>query len=163
MIQGKQSGKSDEWYTPKYIFDALECEFDLDVAAPIDRTYCHVPANYFFTEDSLNLRWNGFVWMNPPFGGRNGINPWLDKIIDHGNGIGLTPDRTSTDWWKKAALKSDAILFITGKVKFIKADGSLGQQPANGTTLFAYGDRGINALKRAAKNNLGVITKKLLL
>ena len=30
-------GKSDEWYTPAYIFDALGAVFDLDVAAP-DRT-----------------------------------------------------------------------------------------------------------------------------
>lgn len=28
------AGKSDEWYTPKYIFDALNTWFDLDVAAP---------------------------------------------------------------------------------------------------------------------------------
>ena len=27
-------GKSDEWYTPKYIFDALGVIFDLDVARP---------------------------------------------------------------------------------------------------------------------------------
>lgn len=28
-------GKSDEWYTPRYIFDAIGIRFDLDVAAPV--------------------------------------------------------------------------------------------------------------------------------
>ena len=35
MIFGEsQVNTSDEWYTPKYVFDALEEEFDLDVASP---------------------------------------------------------------------------------------------------------------------------------
>lgn len=157
MINGKQSGKSDEWYTPRYIFDSLQCRFDVDVAAPSDLTHCHVPANYFITKDSLSINWTGFVWMNPPFGGRNGITPWLDKIFQHGNGIALTPDRTSTEWWRAAAIESDMVLFITGKIKFIKPDGTLGKQPANGTTLFAYGSKGVIALERACKNGLGVV------
>jgi len=72
-------GKSDEWYTPKYIFDALECEFDIDAAAPVDRTFCHVPAKRYITELSLSLSWNGFVWLNPPFEGRNDKKLWLEK------------------------------------------------------------------------------------
>jgi hypothetical protein len=38
--------------------------------------------------------------MNPPFGGRNGLAPWLDKFFANGNGIALTPDRTSAPWWQ---------------------------------------------------------------
>lgn len=75
-------GQTDEWYTPRYIFDALEVDyFDVDVAAPNDRTFCHVPAKKFITSDSLNQQLSGYVWMNPPFGGRNGIGPWLS--FDH--------------------------------------------------------------------------------
>jgi len=33
MSHWEAAGKSSEWYTPKYIFDALGCTFDLDVAA----------------------------------------------------------------------------------------------------------------------------------
>ena len=32
MSHWEATGKSDEWYTPKYIFDALGAEFDLDPA-----------------------------------------------------------------------------------------------------------------------------------
>ncbi len=34
MSHWEASGESNEWYTPKYIFDALGTRFDLDVAAP---------------------------------------------------------------------------------------------------------------------------------
>lgn len=115
-------GKSDEWYTPKYIFDSLGINFDMDVAAPKHRIYCHVPANEFITELSLLQPWSGFVWMNPPFGGRNGIQDWLNKLAIHGDGIALTPDRTSAPWWQEAAKKCDALLFVAGKIKFIKPE-----------------------------------------
>src|SRR5690554_3391996 len=94
-------GASDEWYTPAYIFDAMGARFDLDVAHPNGRT-THVPAGRFYWSASLDLDWSGFVWMNPPFGGRNGIVPWLEKFIIHGNGVALTPDRTSAEWWQYA-------------------------------------------------------------
>lgn len=34
MSQWESVGKSDEWYTSKYVFDAPDVEFDLDVAHP---------------------------------------------------------------------------------------------------------------------------------
>lgn len=160
MSHWESNSKSDDWYTPKYIFDALECEFDLDVAHPGVFDYCCVPAKHVYTVGSLNLRWDGFVWMNPPFGKRNGITPWLNKINLHGNGIALTPDRTSCPWWQLAAKQADSTLFINGKVKFIKPDGTTGDQPSNGTTLFAYGIRATLALKSAERNGLGIVMKR---
>lgn len=148
-----QPGASDEWYTPKYVFDALGCRFDLDVAAARRRS--QVPAKEFISGGSLEQDWHGFVWMNPPFGGRNGLTPWLDKFFAHGNGIALTPDRTSAPWWQDAARKADTVLFIAGKVKFERPDGTLGKSPSNGTTLFAIGERGVEALQNAQRNGLG--------
>lgn len=130
-------GATDEWYTPPYIFEALGARFDLDVAAPAAPT--HVPARAFITADSLSQEWHGFVWMNPPFGGRNGIKPWLDKFFHHNNGIALAPDRTSAPWFQEAAHKATAVLFLSPKVRFLKPDGSAGVAPANGTALFAAG------------------------
>lgn len=152
------AGASDEWYTPAYIFDALGVTFDLDVAnGAIDGA--HVPCHASIGSDSLSRPWHGFVWMNPPFGGRNGLVPWLDKFFVHGNGIALTPDRTSADWWQDAAERADAVLFMRGKVKFERSDGSVGKSPANGTTLFAAGARGVGALRRAAPT-LGILMER---
>jgi len=148
-------GKSDEWYTPKYIFDALNTTFDLDVASPKQKT--HVPAINFITENSLETEWNGFVWCNPPFGGRNGILPWAEKFIDHRNGLMLTPDRTSCPWWQYLASNCEYVLFVKGKIKFQKPDGTTGNSPANGTTIFSLGGKGLHSLLNAEKSGLGCL------
>jgi hypothetical protein len=158
MSHWESVGKSDEWYTPKYIFDALGCEFDLDVAHPKQQTF--VPAKEYFTENSLEKEWHGFVWMNPPFGGRNGIVPWLDKFVSHGNGIALVPDRTSASWFQHYAKYTDLMLFMSPKVKFIRPDGSLGKSPNVGTVLWGIGEKAENALFRA--KSLGFLARKTL-
>lgn len=150
-------GKSNEWYTPKYIFDALECVFDMDVCAPISLEHVKTPTDTFLTNRSLGRDWKGFVWMNPPFGGRNGIIPWLNKLADHGNGIALTPDRTSAPWWQDICARADAHLQVRNKIKFIDEFGEEGKQPGNGTTLFAFGDEAVKALSTADQNGLGLL------
>jgi hypothetical protein len=62
---------TDEWYTPPYIFDALEEIFDVDVAHPGAHVVDWVPAKQLITHDSLKVDWHGFIWMNAPFGPRN--------------------------------------------------------------------------------------------
>lgn len=148
-------GATDEWYTPPYIFDALSCSFDLDVAHPGKSVIGWIPAKRVIRTDSLNKEWSGFVWMNPPFGPRNGIVPWLEKFVQHGDGVALTPDRTSAPWWQKYAVQMDVVLFISPKIKFIDKDGNPGRSPAQGTTLMALGKRGCEALYRA--RSLGVV------
>ncbi len=142
-------GASDEWYTPAYIFEALGVTFDLDVAAP-EAGPKHVPAREWLFYDALNEPWFGFVWMNPPFGGRNGIVPWLNKFIAHGNGIALCPDRTSAPWFQSAARRMSLALFLSPKVKFERPDGTLGNSPGNGTVLFSLGEQGDVALRNAS-------------
>lgn len=150
-------GASDEWYTPRYVFDALGENFDLDVAGAAIGD--HVPTNHRIVPPRCGLTepWAGFVWMNPPFGGRNGLVPWLDKFFEHGSGIALTPDRTSAPWWQDAAVRSDAHLLTRGKVKFLRPDGSVGASPGAGVTLWAAGDRAVKALVRAQHAGLGAV------
>lgn len=154
-------GASDEWYTPPRIFDALGAIFDLDVAAPAGGGP-HVPAMAYLTaaDDGLKADWRGFVWMNPPFGGRNGLVPWLDRFFAHGNGIALTPDRTSAPWWQDANRRADATLFVGGKVRFLRPDGREGKSPGTGTTLFASGGMAAEALMRAEAWGLGTTMRR---
>lgn len=150
-------GATDEWYTPPHVFQALGCEFDLDVASPGQFTTPWIPAKEFCTFASLERNWSGFVWMNPPFGGRNGLVPWLEKFFDHENGIALVPDRTSAPWWQRFATKADAILFVAPKIKFIDANGQPGTSPAQGTCLLAKGAKAVQALQNAEFTGLGVL------
>ena len=142
-------GASDEWYTPLSVFTALGETFDLDVAAPVSGPL-HVPAKAWISRHSLAADWNGFVWMNPPFGGRNALVPWLNKFFSHGDGIALTPDRTSAPWFWDAWAQADAVAF-TRKLRFIRPDGREGPSPSNGCALWAAGKRAEQALQRAAK------------
>lgn len=150
-------GSSDEWYTPPHVFEAMGVRFDLDVATP--EATC--PADSYCTlgliSESLKARWGGFVWMNPPFGARNGLVPWLDKFFAHGNGVALVPDRTSAPWWQDYAPRADLILFVRKKLKFIRPDGTEGASPAQGTTLMAVGAQGVTALRNAARAGLGLL------
>ncbi|GJE75545.1 phage N-6-adenine-methyltransferase [Methylorubrum suomiense] len=148
-------GQSDEWYTPPAVFGALGCRFDLDVA-PARFGQDHVPADERLHGDGLAALWGGFVWMNPPFGGRNGIAPWLDRFFDHGDGIALTPDRTSAPWFWRAWVRADLVLF-TRKIRFLRPDGSEGVSPSNGTALWAVGGRGCFALRQASSAGFGIL------
>ncbi|RYG88590.1 MAG: hypothetical protein EON59_04075, partial [Alphaproteobacteria bacterium] len=152
-VHGLGLGQSNEWYTPASVFDALGCRFDLDVAAPTDGPL-HVPTSRWISRDSLSLDWTGFVWMNPPFGGRNGLAPWLDKFFAHGNGIALTPDRTSAPWFQDAWKRADMVMF-TRKTPFLLPNGTKAGSPAFGTTLWAVGEQGVAALRRAHSVGFG--------
>lgn len=149
MAAYEAHGESDEWYTPAYIFEALGVSFDLDVACPPEGPR-HVPAARFYSANSLEMGWAGLVWMNPPFGHQSTKRRWLTKFFTHGNSIALLPDRTSAPWWQEFAPCADAVLFVSPKVKFERPDGSRGEQPGTGTTLFASGSVALSALIQAS-------------
>ena len=156
-VNGRGIGKSNDWHTPKSVFEALGCRFDLDVSAPFDGPL-HVPCDGWIYDRSLERGWSGFIWMNPPFGGRNGLEPWLTKFFDHGNGIALTPDRTSAPWFHNAWSRADAVMF-TRKTPFLLPDGNRAGSPAFGTALWASGKKAIAALRTAQDNGFGLLAR----
>jgi hypothetical protein len=152
----EEAGKSDDWWTPAYVFDAMGVIFDLDVAAPL-AAKTHVPCHDWFFDRGLERHWDSgvLIYMNPPFGGRNGVKPWLDKFFAHGNGVALVPDRTSAPWFQEAARKASLVLFVSPKIRFERPDGSVGKSPGCGTALMSAGSRGDEALRNAARAELG--------
>jgi DNA N-6-adenine-methyltransferase (Dam) len=154
-------GATDEWYTPAYVFEALGMCFDLDPAhplrsdLPVDRWLFD-----FYPSGGLERPWKGQVWLNPPFGGRNGIVPWLVRFMAHRQGVAFVPDRTSAPWWQRFAPQADALLFISPKVKMLDADLRPSKSPAQGTTLLACGVEAVAALERAEKAGLGKVWRR---
>jgi hypothetical protein len=49
---------SDDYWTPKWIFDALGLEFDLDVASPPEGPM-HTPCKAFYDQESRRTQQNG--------------------------------------------------------------------------------------------------------
>ena len=160
MAAYEAHGESDEWYTPRYIFDAIGIRFDVDVAAP-ERGPRYVPTqNWFHVRyNALRQPWFGCVWMNPPFGHQRHKKMWLRRFFAHGNGIALMPDRTSAPWFQEFAPQADAICWVAPKIKFERPDGSIGNSPGTGTALFAAGPKAANALDQCG---LGMVTGRRL-
>jgi hypothetical protein len=149
-----------EWYAPSYIFKALGCWFDLDVASPGADVVPWIPADRHFTikENGLERDWgNAFVWMSHPYSPE--MTPlWIEKFRRHGNGICLIGDRTSIWWWQDLCGNADLILLMNKRVNFISPNRGSGTNPL-GTTLVAYGERGVQALRNAAAAGLGTLFK----
>jgi hypothetical protein len=145
-----------EWYTPPYIFEAMEIQFDLDPASPGKEIVPWIPAETHYTENGLEKEWKGTVFLNPPYG-RENLPPWLNKFVAHGNGVVLVPDRTSTKWWQKLAKNSDLILYLNKKIPFVHSiEGHVGSC-AIGSCLIAIGRVGFEGLLRAYDKGYGVI------
>jgi DNA N-6-adenine-methyltransferase (Dam) len=62
-------GTTDEWYTPRWLFDAAGVTFTMDVASPLNPDHRTVPALRYLTilDDGLVTPWLGTVWCNPPY------------------------------------------------------------------------------------------------
>jgi len=117
--QRKGNPKNDEFYTPKFIFDGLNCTFDLDVASPVANK-TNVPAKNKYTskENGLVQNWKGFVWMNPPF---SKAEPWVNKFIEHFHGIALLPT-SKAKWFYKLWHSDCSFVLLPSNFKFDKPD-----------------------------------------
>jgi len=151
-------GASDDWYTPPEIFDALGMVFDLDPCSPGPDHWVPARAVYTKADDGLSQPWRGLVFVNPPFGGRNGHVPWLRKFIAHADGIAVVRAYTSSGWFHDWAVKADTLLFPRGKTKFIRPDGSIGKAPGHGVVLLGMGETANTALEASG---LGLFLRRI--
>jgi hypothetical protein len=144
-------GRSDDWWTPPFIFERLGLVFDLDpCSAGVGLGF--VPARKIYTkaDDGLAQPWHGLVFCNPPFGGRRGHVPWLVKFPDHANGIAIVRAYTSCDWWHAHVVpRAELLLFPRGKTKFHRPDGTIGKAPGHGVVLIGMGETACTALRRS--------------
>lgn len=136
----------DDWYTPRWIFDAAHIAFDMDVASPMDPKMQHVPAKRYLTavDDGLSTPWEGTVWCNPPY---SGSTPWVEKWAAHdGAGMLLVP-AVKSRWVGDMLTAADAITLLT--VEFHRPGGQV--SPIRWLNILAAkGDRCVGALARVA-------------
>jgi hypothetical protein len=138
---------SDEWYTPKSVFDQLKITFDLDVCAPKGGTGL-VPAskNYCLEDNGLTSQWKGRVWMNPPY---SKPSPWIDKWLEHNNGIALLPMAKSR-WFNNLMETNAKFTLLPSNFKFVSPEGKF-ISLMMGSMLWAVGEENIQALKNVGK------------
>ncbi|MCC6678637.1 MAG: adenine methyltransferase [Phycisphaerales bacterium] len=114
------SSGSDDWSTPRDLFNLLDAEFkfDLDVAASKKNAKC--PRFFTQKQDGLVQEWAGVCWMNPPYG--RAIGEWVRKASESARAgatvVCLLPARTDTRWWHMYVTRASDVRFVRGRLKF---------------------------------------------
>ena len=133
---------SDDYWTPKWIFDALNIEFDLDVACPPEGP-AHTPCKAYYTQETNGLvsPWFGNVFMNPPY---SKATAWVHKFIEHGNGIALLP-MAKSEWFNVLWDVVPAVMVLPKKTLF-EHSANLSGSIFLPVILAAYGPHNVEAL-----------------
>lgn len=142
------------WLTPPHIIDALG-PFDLDpCAAPEPRPWSTATIHWKREDNSLNRKWSGRVWLNPPYGAKSQIGPWMRRIAEHGRGTALIFARTETAvFFETVWDRATAVLFFKGRLSFFRPDGTLPKSDQGGgnagapSVLIAYGQDDADRLR----------------
>jgi hypothetical protein len=144
-VHERPVGATVEWYTPSSLFDRLGATFDLDPAGAFGAA---VPARQIIVKADNGLvgPWSGHVWLNPPYG-RPGLS-FIDRMIEHADGLLLLPSRTETAAYQRCLLAADAVCLLRDRLWFTRSDGFRGRS-SFGSTLFAFGQWAVDILVRA--------------
>ena len=144
---GQTTYTTDDYYTPRWIFDAMGITFDLDVACPPFGPV-NVPATNYYTQtdDGLTQPWYGRVWMNPPY---SKPSPWVERWLNHANGIALLPYSKSK--WLQTLWDSNAALVYIYSLKFERVDKRMNGSTPFPLGIWAIGDDNIKAIAKLGR------------
>lgn len=157
----------NEWYTPpEYIVSAREVlgKIDLDPASS-EKANKIVEAKNIYTAKTDGLKaenkWSGKVWMNPPYDGsliKEFIRRYVESIEsgEVPEGIVLVNNATETGWFKELVSVSSAIIFPSGRVKFLDPQGNPGA-PLQGQALVYAGKNHDKFIREYSKFGWGAI------
>ena len=147
FLMPQQGNSSDDYYTPKWLFDALDIEFDLDVACPADGPI-YTPCKAYYTQETNGLAstWFGNVYMNPPYS-----NPalWVHKFVEHGHGVALLPFAKSK--WCQSLWDSTASMVYVRAITFERSDMEVISQAPFSLGLWAFGQKNVEAIAKIGR------------
>ena len=121
--KGLFTSDKNYWETPQDFFDELheKYEFTLDAAATDENA--KLPNYYTVEDDALKQKWEGRVFVNPPYGRE--IKHWVEKAYKESLEpynecvVMLIPSRTDTIYWHEYIFgKAKDIDFLKGRLKF---------------------------------------------
>lgn len=98
-------------------------------------------------QDGLKQKWEGRVWLNPPYS-RPTIEHFITRMVEHNNGIALLFNRLDNKMFQNVVFpKAKGILFMKGRIKFHREDGTIGESPGCGSILVAFGEENAETLR----------------
>lgn len=135
-------GKTTTWLTPLELIDRLGV-FDLDPCAY--KNHKTAKQLIYPPKNGLAEKWKGRVWLNPPYG--RGMDTWIKKLEDHGNGIALLFARTDTKLFH--AIAPDMIFFLQGRIAFLDKNFKADTNAGHGSMLLAYGAKNVKSIRQS--------------
>jgi phage N-6-adenine-methyltransferase len=138
---------SDDYWTPRWIFEILDLTFDLDVASPPDGPK-NTPCLSYYTQETNGLTspWYGRVFMNPPF---SKPQPWIMRFLDHANGVGIT-SASKAKWFDYLWRQVEGIVFLPATLKYespTQTNGSIFMP----SVIFACGKENLQAIAKLGR------------
>lgn len=130
--------KNDKLKTPPWVYEALG-SIELDPCAGHDTQIAETNWAIERGEDGLRRDWHGFVYCNPPFSQKE---RWIEKMIKHGNGILILPERGSAPWFGPLADRAQRYWVMGQKINFVGGPSSNNL----GSALFLFGDEAVNRI-----------------
>ena len=123
--------KNDALQTPAWVYLTLGT-IDLDPCAGLNTVIAATNWAIERGENGLLKYWSGFVYCNPPFSQKAA---WAEKMIEHGNGILVLPERGSAPWFGPLAVAAGGYFVMGKKINFIGGPSSNNL----GSVLFPFG------------------------
>jgi site-specific DNA-methyltransferase (adenine-specific) len=106
-----QSKKTDDWATPRNLYNQLDQEFHFDLDP--------CPLNSEF--DGLSIPWKGNIFCNPPYLNVIGFLKKAHEELKKGNAkviVFLVFANTDTAWFHDYVYGKAELRFIRGRIKF---------------------------------------------
>ena len=133
---------TDDWRTPREFFEKLNSEFNFVIDAAASAQNAMLPRFWTKEDDALSKPWHhegGAIWCNPPYG--RDVGRWVRKAWEESqNGatvVMLIFARTDTAWWHDWAVRATEIVFVRGRLRFERPDGTRGA-PAPVPSVLLY-------------------------
>jgi len=139
----------NEWYTPPEYIDAARRAMggiDCDPASTAKANKI-VKAEIYYTakQDGLQRTWGKRVWMNPPYA-QPLCSRFSEGLVSRVNkkevktACILVNNATETVWFRAIVSVASAIVFPSGRVKFLAPDGNPGA-PLQGQAVLYVGNK----------------------
>jgi len=139
-IKNQMSSESYEWYTEDFIITKTINTMngiDLDPCSDPDK---RVKALNHFTEkdDGLTKKWEGNVFMNPPYCGQT--LKWVKKLIneDPKQSTALLASNTDTIFFHEMIRYANAVCFVKGRLQFIPGKGKVDNKRSTVKNVLFY-------------------------
>ena len=154
----KRTGRI-EFVTPKIFTDSIG-PFDVDICAARGSYNKIGKRNYYGPTGSRDcglkakLKSSDFVWCNPPFGLKNGMREFIEKMAEHNNGILICPSLVGSIVFHEVVYPNAKWLyFFRGGFTFETLEGEKaisysGMTPA---ILIGFGDESLKRVKNCTK------------